>query len=639
MKKDKKKITQPAKAPAVSRDTVPFWLLPAILLVTFIVFYPALKNELIYTWDDGVNIIDNHLTAKLNSQNLKGIFTQSVGSNYNPLPIVVFALIRSNVGLEPYLYHLVNVILHLLCTALVFFAARMLSKKFWVVAVITLLFAIHPLRVESVAWVTELKDVMFAAFYFGAIIAYIHWVRNGKKILLYLFMLVLAALSLLSKIQAVTLPLSMLLIDYLEKRPLKFSLLLEKIPFFLLSAGVGVLGIYFLQVGDTLIVNQQSSLFDRLLYGAYGLGNYFIKFFFPVNLSAYYPYPIKTDGMLPVLYYIAPFLLIAFAVLVIKKFRNNRDVIFGLLFFFFNVMFVLQVLGAGKAFMADRFTYVPYFGLFYIVATGIQNFSEQKKNIAFLLKIGFLICSLIFCVLSYQRCMVWKNSGTLWTDNVAKYPKSDVGYDNLGVYYRSIKNNDKALENYNKVLELNPKYALTYNNRGNIYFDRGQNDLALADYDKAISLDTTNEKTYTNRALIYLRKKEYDKALRDFAKAEAIDPNFPRIYFNRGIYYDLVNENEKAIADFNRYLQFEPKDDGIYNSRGISLQKMGRYDESIADFTRAIDLLPTEPIYWQNRSISENRIGQKEKAIADINKARQLGLKPDPNYLRELGIQ
>ena len=615
------------------------WLLPVILLLTLIVFYPALNNDLIYTWDDGLNITDNHLTAKLNSENVKAIFTQSVGNNYNPLPILVFALVRSQEGLEPFVYHLINVILHLVCVALVFWTIKLLTKTPFIIGAVTLLFAIHPMRVESVAWITELKDVMFASFYFGAIIAYIKWLRGGKKISLYLLMVALAVLSLLSKIQAVSLPLSMLLIDYLEKRPIKFSLLLEKTPFFILSAATGVTGIYFLKTGDSLIMGETYPLMDRLLFGSYSLGSYLVRLFAPVNLSAYYPYPHKTDGMYPILYYITPALLAAGVIWVIMKFRSNSVVIFGLLFFFVNVMFVLQVVGAGKAFMAERFTYVAYFGLFFIVAAAIQNLTERTKSLSFPVKGAFVIYAGIFCVASYQRCEVWKNSGTLWRDNIKKYPGSDVGYDNLGVYYRSQKQNDKALENYNKVLSINPKYALTYNNRGNIYFERGQDNLALADYDKAIELDAKKVTTYVNRALIYCRKKEYDKAVVDFAKAEDIDSTFEKIYYNRGIYYDLVGQYQEAVDDFTTYLKLVPRDDGIYNSRGVALQKMGKHQESLADFSKAIELMPSEPVYWQNRSYSYNRIGQKEAAIADALKARQLGRNVDPEYLKLLGIE
>jgi tetratricopeptide (TPR) repeat protein len=640
MKKDKKKIHQPAKTAAIPQKKIPVWLLPAILVVTLIVFYPALKNDLIYTWDDGLNITDNHLTLEVNSQNVKAIFSHSVGNNYNPLPILVFAMVRSKVGLEPFLYHFINVLLHLVCVSLVFWTTKLLTKKPFVVGAVALLFAIHPMRVESVAWITELKDVMFASFYFGALIAYIKWIRKpGKQILLYLLMLVLAVLSMLSKIQAVSLPLSMLLIDYLEKRPLKFSLLLEKIPFFLLSAATGIAGIFFLKTGDSLIINESYPLAQRILFGCYSLGSYFLRFFAPVNLSAYYPYPVRTDGMLPILYYIVPVLLIAGVVWVVMKYRANRVVIFGLLFFFFNVMFVLQVVGAGKAFMAERFTYVPYFGLFFIAATSLQNLSERKKNISFFAKSVFAIYCLVFAVMSYQRCLVWKNSGTLWTDNVKKYPNSDVGYDNLGVYYRSLKENDKALENYNKVLAINPKYALTYNNRGNIYFERGQDDLAFADYNKAIELDAKKVTTYANRALIYIRKNDYVKAEEDFAKAQQLDSAFARTYFNRGLLYDVEGKYQQAVDDFTKYLKFVPTDDGIYNSRGIAFQKMGKHREAVADFSKAIEMTPTESAYWLNRSHSYDFLGNKEAAKSDALKAKQLGRNVDTAYLRLLGIE
>jgi protein O-mannosyl-transferase len=638
MKKDKKKTNRHANS-AIVRESAPAWMLPLILIAAFIVFSPALKNDMINTWDDGLYITDNLLTDKLNAENIKAIFTQPVGNNYNPLPILVFALIRSTAGLDPFLYHLINILFHLLCVALVFRLVCLLDKKIFTAFIITALFAIHPMRVESVAWITELKDVMFASFYFAALIIYVLWLRGDRRnVLLFISMLVLATLSLLSKIQAVSLPLSMLLIDYLEKRPVKVSLIIEKIPFFVLSAASGILGIYFLQTGGSLIINEKVSLADRFFYGCYSLGNYFMKFILPINLSAYYPYPEKENGILPTLYYVVPVLLILGAFLVYKKFRASRAVIFGLLFFLANIVFVLQVVGAGKAFMADRFTYVAYFGLFFLTANVFQNFIERKQVQAAFVKGAVIAYVLIMAVMSYQRTMVWKNSETLWTDCIEKYPRADVAYDNRGIYYRSIKQNQKALSDYNMVLKINPRYPLTYNNRGNVYFDNGQDDLALADYNKAIALDSTQVKTYTNRALIYLRKQENAKAEKDFEKALSLNANYAMVYFNRGLYFDAINANEKAAADFTRYLQMKPADDGIHNSLGISYQKMNQHQKAIECFLRANQLNPAEPVYLENLAYSEYSFGQMENARKNILKARQMGLQPDPAFLQRLGL-
>jgi tetratricopeptide (TPR) repeat protein len=639
MKKAKKESKSAVKTVAISDETTPVWLLPLILFITFIVFFPSLQNELINTWDDGLYITDNNLTAALTADNLKAIFTQSVGSNYNPLPFVVWTIVRSVVGLDPFLYHLINVLLHLVCIALVFWLVRLMHKKAFVALAVTLLFAIHPMRVESVTWVTELKDVMFAAFYFAAMIGYVYWLRGGRKnVLLFLLIMVFAILSLLSKIQAVALPLSLLLIDYLEKRPLRFSLLLDKVPFFLLSAATGFLGLYFLKEGDSLTVTEDGPFIDRLFYACYSLVNYFIKLFAPINLSAYYPYPEKTGGMLPPLYYVAPVVLLIGSVLVFIRYRTNRVVVFGLLFFLFNVMFLLQIVGAGKGYMAERFTYVPYFGLFFIAAYAMQKLIEKNKSQAMVVKSVFYGYVFILAVLSFQRTKIWLNSGTLWTDCVSKYPTADVAYDNLGVYYRSIKQNDKALENYNKVLAINPNYALTYNNRGNIYFETGQDELALADYNKAIELDSSGVKRYTNRALIFLRRQEYAKAEKDFEKALQLDSNFYMIYFNRGIYYDVVNQSEKAIADLMRYLQYKPEDDGIVNTVGVSYQKLSQHQKAIAYFSKAISMNPAEPVYWQNRSVSELALGDVQNAKDDILKAKQMGFPVNPGYLQQLGL-
>jgi tetratricopeptide (TPR) repeat protein len=404
-----------------------------------------------------------------------------------------------------------------------------------------------------------------------------------------------------------------------------------------LSALTGIAGIYFLGEGGSLGTNQSYPFLEHLLYGCYSLGSYLVKLFAPANLSVYYPYPDKTDGMLPLMYYVVPVLLIAGIAWVILKFRSNRIVIFGLLFFFVNVMFVLQVLEAGKAYIADRFTYVPYFGLFFIVATGLQNLSERKNNLSFLLKSAFVIYAGVFAVISYQRCLVWKSNATLWNDNVKQYPRSTVGYDNLGVHYRILKQYDKALENYNKVLAIKPN-ALTYNNRGRIYFDRGQDSLALSDFNNALAMDEKHVNAHVNRALIYCRKKEYAKAHEDFARAEQLDSTFANLYDNRGLLYETEGKYQEAVNDYTKYLNLVTTNDAIYNARGLMFQRMGKLPEAVADYSKAIELLPSQPAYWSNRSQCYLVMKNTEAAKADVLKAQQLGWKFQPDYLKALGL-
>ena len=219
----------------------------AILIVTFICFIPALSADFV-NWDDDYNILKNENLKAFRWVDIQGIFTSHVIGNYNPLPIVMFAIEKAIFGLNPFVFHLNNVVLHLACTAAVFLIFRRLKLDFLPVVVGALLFGIHPMRVESVAWITERKDVLFGIFSLLAILQYLKYHYSRHKIKKYFYYaLILSVFAMLSKIQAVAIPLSFLTIDYYMGRKLQLKLIIEKIPFFLLSLLIGLIGIYFLR--------------------------------------------------------------------------------------------------------------------------------------------------------------------------------------------------------------------------------------------------------------------------------------------------------------------------------------------------------------------------------------------------------
>jgi protein O-mannosyl-transferase len=204
-------------------------LLGLILVITFIVFAPAITHDFV-NWDDDVNVTQNRNVLNLNQESIKNMFTTTVIGGYTPLTTFSFAIEHHYFGLNSKVYHTNNIILHLICTALLFFIMKKLGMSLFVAVIVTLLFGIHPMRVESVAWITERKDMLFTLFYFCAILLYIQF-RNSGKYLLYLSSLLFFILSLLSKIQAVSLPLSLMLIDYFSDKKFHWSHVWNKIPF------------------------------------------------------------------------------------------------------------------------------------------------------------------------------------------------------------------------------------------------------------------------------------------------------------------------------------------------------------------------------------------------------------------------
>ncbi len=638
----RKELKKQKQASSFSNTLTPInknlWMaIGGLLLFTLIIYIPSISNELINTWDDGLYITENPFIKNLNAQNVKTIFTEQIASNYHPLTILSLAIDYQISGLSPEWYHVVNLIFHLFNTVLVFFFVQALTNHkhgfaAWLSAAV---FALHPMHVESVAWISERKDVLFTAFFLLSLISYTRYLDRNQAPKWFILTFVFFALSALSKPSAVVLPLVLPLIDYLKGRALGVKMIAEKALFLPISIAIG-LATVGIQSKDAMPEFARYSFFQHIQFASYSFLAYIVKFFAPFQLSALHPYPALTKGSLPLIYQIAPVAAALFAAAVVWSVRKTKLILFGIGFYLINIILVLQFFEVGRAIIAERYTYLPYIGITFPIAIVLSHLLQNKPQLRNSIFGATAVVLLFFSLLSFQRIKVWKNSETLWTDVINKYPRSDVAFDNRGVYYRSIKQNDKAMQDYNKVIEINPQYPLTYNNRGNIYFDQMKDDLALTDYNKALELDPDNVKALTNRAIIHVRGKRYDDALRDFDRAIELDPTFSSIYFNRGIHYDLINQNELALKDFTKYLELDPKHDGIWNSKGVSKQKLGRYQESLEDFNKSIQLNSTVPQYYLNRSYSYNAMGNKQSALTDAQKAQRMGLQVPADYLQSL---
>ncbi len=629
-----------------------FWqnrilLLIFVLVITFLVFLPTLKSEFIQTWDDGVYVTENASILHLNFQNIKVFFTKPVNGTYVPIPLLSFALEYQVFGLHPLPFHLNNLLLHLLCTSLAFYILILLRLPVKYAAFGALLFGIQPMRVETVAWVTERKDLLFSVFYLGAIITYIKFILSEKsKQKYFIFTLILFILSLFSKIQAVTLPLTLLLLDYFFDRPLKLKLIWEKIPFFALSLAFGIFGFVILKQVGSLDVNEKFSLLDRIFFGMYSLSAYVIKVIAPLKLSAFYPYPIKSGQSLPILYYLSPVFLTGLAVLVFLTARKTKAVVFGSLFFFVNIMFLLQILGAGQGFQADRFTYIPYFGLFFMAAWAAQKYAVKGKITQPIVVGLILIFTVFFSTQTYSRAKDWTTNLSLWNDVIEKYPgKIPTAYANRASAYRKLKQADFALLDYNYAVILDNKDGVSRMNRGNIYFDMGKDSLAFLDYKAAMALNLKNKKEqsevyklYANLGAIYGRRGVYDSAFFYLNKSLSIDSTFEGAWMNRGLTNEVMKNWGNAISDFQRYLHYSPEDEKVHSDIGVCYQNLGKFEESLIWFGKAIALKPQSGFYYLNRSYSYNALKDLDKARQDVNKARQLGTQIPPAYLQALGL-
>lgn len=611
------------KASSVSAD--PYRWYPWIaVIVTALVFMNSLQNGFV-NWDDDVNILENPNLEAFDWASIRGIFTSDVIGNYNPLTILTFAVEKALFGLDPTVFHVNNLLLHLLCTFLVYRIFTALGLPALAALFGTLVFGIHPMRVESVAWITERKDVLFGAFFLGALLLYIRYVDEGRKSgKMVAWILVLFALSLLSKIQAVTLPLTMLCVDYLRRRPLKLSLVLEKWPFFLMSLAIGLLGVYMLRENESLDDTTNYVFIERLMVGFTSYLVYLVKFVIPYRLSPLYPY----EATLPTHFYAAPLGILGVAGLVWYWWKKDlRPYVFGMAFFTFNVMFLLQILAAGQGFLADRFTYIPYIGLIFMLAWFLNEAVRQPRR-AMAVRGLSLAWLGVMAVMTVQQNRVWKDGITLWSHVLKYYDNAHTPWNNRARWYRENGKPDLALADYNESISLKP-LASTHNSRGKLYFDQGKIQEALADYNEGIRLDPKLGELYINRAAAYGTLGDLEKALADVNKGLELDPANANGYLNRSLVYFGRRQYDLAEKDHTSYLALKPYSPDIYYERGLVRNALGRPQEALDDLNQAIRMNADQGLYYAERARALQALGKAAEAEQDRQKARAMGV--DPN--------
>jgi tetratricopeptide (TPR) repeat protein len=601
-----------------------------ILLAAFLAFLPVLNAEFV-AWDDGVYVYDNPLVKDLSR--LDELLTTPVaGGNHHPLTMLSLALNYQVSGEEAWSYHLLNLILHLINCVLVFRLSMLLAKGNTFIAFTTaILFAVHPMHVESVAWVSERKDVLYGMFFLAGLISYTRYVDTGSR-KYYRAALLFLCLSLLSKPAAVIFPVVLYCVDFLRARKLDGKIFTEKILFFIPAIAMGVLT-YISQKEAGATSENIFGLGSRILFGFYGIMMYFFKLFVPFNLAPVYPFPRAGQG-LPFIYYAGPLFFVAFAILFAYSIKRYRVIAFGILFYLVNLLLVLQMLQVGLSVISDRYTYIPYIGLFFALAWTIDHFTKGIASKGYYIVVPFVF---FLGILTYRQSSVWTSSNTLWEHAINSVP-STVAYTGKAMLMNDEKKLDEAIYYYSEALKLDPDYHEAYIRRGDVYMDANKLDLAYQDYRAALLLKPGYHLALANMGGLMGKLGQYDSALFYLNRSISLNPDNKMAYRNRAITHTNLNLNEQAVADFKKYLQYDPANADIYNAMGSCYRSLGRHAESIKAISRAIEIT-TSPAFFLNRSYSNNAAGKVMEARADALAARQAGMQVPPDYARLIGAE
>ncbi|MBL4655783.1 MAG: tetratricopeptide repeat protein [Bacteroidia bacterium] len=615
----------------------PWFYLGIILVVTYFSFQPLFEGEF-SNWDDTRVLTHNPLITNLSLDNVINSATKIKGVSIGAY--LTWATEYNLYGMDANMFHQHNVYLHLINTVLVFWMIFGFSKNLMASTITAAVFALHPMHVEAVGWITGRSWLLCTLFYLLSLICYYKYVFHDKKILFYTLSIIFFAFSIVSQGAGITLAPTLFLIDYLKERKISKQLFLEKIPYFILM-------ILIVKVLMSARYGEQDyivtyTLIERFFIASYSFIFHIYKLIIPTDLSPFYPLIQKVDGNLPGWLYIYLPIALLLGGLAIYFSKKSRLILFGFGFYLITIGPVLRLIPVDSPYlMADRYTYLSHLGLLFPISIGLAHIYQNKNQYSRLVRSLVLIVILVFGigmpVWSWERCGIWKDSVSMWTDVLDKYPEEKVAYSNRSLAYGESGNLKLALKDCNKTIELDPTSTRYYNNRGLIYNNLGQYDLAIVDFNKGLEIDPEYFKFYFNRGISYSKKGDLNQTIKDYTKAIELDSNYVEAFMNRGIVYtDKAGKYDLAIQDFTKVIALQPDNMDAKMNMGLAYYKKGDNLNAVTNYTDALAEAPDNSKLHYLRSLANFGLERYIEAYQDATKAQYLGYNVEKSYLDQL---
>jgi protein O-mannosyl-transferase len=651
------------------------WIVIALSAITLLLYLPSLKGDFV-NYDDPDYVTSNAQVQKgLTGESIRWAFTTGHASNWHPLTWLSHMLDYQLYGLKSTGHHATNLFFHTANVLLLFWVLWRLTKNVWPSAVVAALFAWHPLHVESVAWVSERKDVLSTFFWLLTMLAYAEYVKRagsggGRSKLFYGLSLIAFALGLLSKPMLVTLPCVLLLLDYWPLNRLNFDkesravwpkLLLEKLPFFILAIAHSVTTFLVQKTGGAVSSLQTIALGERIANAFVSYLRYVGKMFWPVNLSILYPHPHPAKW--PLLLVIASVVFVfVMSVAAALWGRKSRYLFVGWFWFLGTLVPVIGLVQVGIQAMADRYSYIPHIGLFIVLAWGVAELTGSWKQRQEILALTGTVMLLICLALTYNQITYWRDSITLFTHATQVTKNNYLAYNNLGHWLDNKGKVDEALENYRKSIEINPNYdeaqnnigyvlakkgkpeesipyyfaslrlnpnrAEVHNNLGNAYADLGKLDEAIAEYQAALKINTNYSDAYNGIGISLAKKGDLAGAAHWLGEALRLNPKNVSSHSNLGNVYAMQGKFEQAAAEYKMVLEQNPDDGLTHNNLANILAEQGKLEEAITEYRSALKYKADNPEANCNLGLALLRINKREEARQHFIEALRLR----PNY-------
>jgi protein O-mannosyl-transferase len=645
----------------------------AVSIITFLVYLPALKNNFL-EWDDPTYVTENVNIRSFNLALLRWSFLDFYASNWHPLTWISHAADYLVWGLNPLGHHLTNNIIHSVNTALVvLLIIRLLEMwkdqlqrqglkyigtvhddlKIWISAGVTgLLFGLHPLHVESVAWIAERKDLLCAMFFLLSIMMYLRYVRAiadetvlRKSTLSfltnkwYLVSVVFFVLSLLSKPMAVSLPAVLLILDWYPLQrvgPFKSfrTAYAEKIPFIILSLFSSFLTILAQKTGGSIASFEAIPLASRIIVAAQSLIAYWYKMILPIRLSAVYPYP--EDMSLLSLKYFLPIISVGGITIASIFLAKRQKLIFSVWWYYLVTLLpVLGIIQVGSQSMADRYSYLPSIGPFFIFAILLVWIREKTPRHGPLLILLASVVLSLYTLSTIKRTSIWRDDLTLFSDTIRKSPNSEIAHGMLGLALSDKGAFDEAIEQFRTVLKLNPNSQLAYYDLGRALMQKGLVGEAITAFQNAVSLNPSNLDAHQLLALAYAKSGMMDEALREYSGFMRWELNSPLTFIKFGIQLQKEGLRDKAIEQYKRALALNANLVAAHYHLALVYHELGQLDQALEHLKVSVRLQPTEPQLHNLLGIAYTEKGLYEDAAEQFELAVKLAPE-EPSYRNNL---
>ena len=619
--------------PHLTTANKPVWVWTSVALVVLVLLLYAqtIQYEFV-NFDDGVYVADNPAVQQgLTANNIGWASTTMTAGNWHPLTWISHMLDCQIFGLDPGWHHLVNTLLHSANSVLVFIALATMTGMVWRGALVAALFAIHPLHVESVAWIAERKDLLSTFFGLLAIWAYVRYTR-ARSAGNYGLVLCFFALSLLSKPMLVTLPFLFLLLDVwpLERlwnvrsastRNTKVeTVFLEKLPLLAMSAASSIITFKAQHSAGAVAPIDLLPLSQRLPNAITAYVAYLGKAFWPINLAVFYPRPTEISAAKTIL---AILLLVGITIGVSFLARKQRWLLVGWLWFLGTLVPVIGLVQVGDQAIADRYTYLPLIGLFIMIVWSIP-IPRESDNRSQLITVAACLPLLALAGMTFRQVRVWENTETLFSHAIEVTQGNYLAHNLLAGAFGQKGDLVRTQEHVEKALQIKPNYAGAHYNLGKILLNKGDFAGAQKQYELALETNQLDPAIWNALGVAQANQGLTDKAISNYRHTLELNPNFADAYANLGSIFLSQGKNAEAIEASEKALRLKPVSAEAYDTLGTAFLNLRRADESIFHSRKAIELNPTSPRSHVNLGIAFLAKGNADDAISQFEFALRL---------------